>query len=143
MNDKTGKYIQKARKELGYTQFDLADKIDVSRMTISRYEIGSTEIPLKQLQKISKALKKPITYFFTGKDKLHSQKVWNKAQDTLRQLKDTMQISPKDMLAFSLNDEAKRDEAVKEAKKLMKEWYQKNNMKKELGKTFKVWWEGK
>jgi len=78
-------------------------------MTISRYEVGSTEIPLKQLQKISKALKKSITYFFTGEDQLtHSQKVWNKAQESIRQLKDTMQISPKDMLVFSLEDKSKK-----------------------------------
>ncbi|MFH1543475.1 MAG: helix-turn-helix domain-containing protein [Patescibacteria group bacterium] len=143
MKNTTGQYIQNARKELGYTQFDLADKVSVSRMTISRYEIGSTEIPLKQLRKISKALKKPITYFFTGEDKLHSQKVWNKARDSFRLLKDTMQISPEDMLAFSLEDKSKKDKAIKEAKKYMKKWYKENNMEKELGKIFEVWWEGK
>jgi len=57
-----GKLIKKARKEAKLTQTELALKMGLSRMMISRYEVGLNNIPLDQLEKISKFLKKPVTY---------------------------------------------------------------------------------
>lgn len=37
---KTGNFIQHTRKELGYTQRELADKIGVSDKTVSKWETG-------------------------------------------------------------------------------------------------------
>lgn len=42
----TAKQFRHARIRLGYTQAQLADALELSRMTISRYEAGSWEVPL-------------------------------------------------------------------------------------------------
>lgn len=48
--------IRELRKEKGMTQQDLAQKIGVKRAVISKYESGSIEPSLTQLQKIADAL---------------------------------------------------------------------------------------
>ena len=42
----TAKQFKQARIQLGYTQAKLAMALELSRMTISRYEAGTWEIPL-------------------------------------------------------------------------------------------------
>jgi repressor LexA len=42
----TAKQFRQARVRLGYTQARLAEVLQLSRMTISRYEAGTWEIPL-------------------------------------------------------------------------------------------------
>lgn len=39
---KTGIFIQQTRKELGYTQKELADKVGVSDKTVSKWETGGS-----------------------------------------------------------------------------------------------------
>src|SRR5262252_2251201 len=42
----TAKQLRQARVRLGYTQAKLAEVLQLSRMTISRYEAGTWEVPL-------------------------------------------------------------------------------------------------
>ncbi|MBU0976760.1 helix-turn-helix domain-containing protein [Patescibacteria group bacterium] len=142
-----GKQIKKARKEKSLSQLELSQKMGVSRMMISRYEIGSSNIPLKQLQKISEALDKPISYFFGEEPQQDSGKIWKEAQKYLELLKDKVggdvSLSPQEMLAFSLGDLSKTKDAIDEARTLMKNWYLAHKMQDITNKTFQEWWENK
>ncbi len=60
---KLGKKIKLARVELDLTQEGLASLIGSLQKNISLYERGSTLPTLDTLEKISKALKKPYSYF--------------------------------------------------------------------------------
>lgn len=140
-----GLQIKKARKEASLTQGDLAKKVGISRMMISRYEVGSSDAPIEKLKKIAEILQKPVSYFFgetTGED---SSKVWKEAQKYLEIFKDKvggeLDLSPKEMLAFSLGKGVNIEDAVDEAKTMMKNWYLAHNLQKTTNKTFEEWWE--
>ena len=45
--------IQKRRKALGYTQFALAKRINVSQQTVSHWETGYTEPSVAELIKLA------------------------------------------------------------------------------------------
>lgn len=108
-----GKLIQKARKEAKLTQTELAQKMGLSRMMISRYEVGLNNIPLDQLEKIAKFLNKPVTYFL--KEEL------------------TIKIAPKEPLEMLSNtipriQEQNISEIVNEyTQESIKKWFKKNN----------------
>ncbi len=108
-----GKLIQKAKKEAKLTQTELAQKMGLSRMMISRYEVGLNNIPLDQLEKIAKFLNKPVTYFL--KEEL------------------TIKIAPKELLEMLSNtipriQEQNISEIVNEyTQESIKKWFKKNN----------------
>ena len=51
-----GENIQKLRKQVNMSQEQLAEKIDVTRQTISNWELGETSPNPEQLKKLSKEL---------------------------------------------------------------------------------------
>lgn len=55
-----GQNIQRARLYKGIKQEFLAKQLKVSRVMVSRYENGHSEISLKQLEKISSILRVEI-----------------------------------------------------------------------------------
>lgn len=57
-----------ARKELGLSQSDLADRIGVSRTIVSDWEQGRSSPAMDKFSAISQALEKPIAYFFSTRD---------------------------------------------------------------------------
>ncbi len=62
-----GKKIKIARIELDLTQTGLAKKIDAKQKSISRYETGLSVPSIETLVKITKVLKKPISFFINEK----------------------------------------------------------------------------
>lgn len=54
------KYLQLLRKEHGYTQEDLAQKLTISRQAVSKWETGNTAPDLDTLLKLSKLYDKTI-----------------------------------------------------------------------------------
>lgn len=60
---KFGKLIQKARKELGMSQKELANQLHISDKTISSYEVGRALPGFDVLKMMGNVLNKPITYF--------------------------------------------------------------------------------
>ena len=52
--------IQKQRKEKGYTQMELAQKLGVSQAMVSRWENGEENITLATLVRIATALDIPL-----------------------------------------------------------------------------------
>ena len=58
-----GGKIKAARKDIGLTQDQLAQKSGVATITIRQYETGKRQPRLEQLQKIADALEIPIAFF--------------------------------------------------------------------------------
>ncbi len=56
------------RKELGFSQTDLAKAIGVTFQQVQKYEKGTNRIGAGRLSAISQALKVPVTYFFQAVD---------------------------------------------------------------------------
>lgn len=52
-----GNKIQKLRKENNLTQEELAEKVDVARQTISKWELGETSPDIKQAKKLARIFK--------------------------------------------------------------------------------------
>ncbi len=61
---KIGNKIQRRRKEIGYSQEELAEKIGVSRAYMGFIEQGRNAPSLEVLEKIAKHLKLPISDLF-------------------------------------------------------------------------------
>ena len=60
---KIGEKIRIARKQKGYTQYELADKLGISRSTIANYEIARRIPDFKDLQTLSTVLGVTVEYF--------------------------------------------------------------------------------
>ncbi|MEO1664998.1 MAG: helix-turn-helix transcriptional regulator [Chloroflexota bacterium] len=61
-----GERIRQARREAGLTQVELAKQLGITQGMVSAVENGQTTIDAHQLIEWSKALQKPITYFYIG-----------------------------------------------------------------------------
>lgn len=59
-----GKTIRKLRRELGLTQEELAERIEVTCQQLQRYEYGKNKLNIEQLQAIAQALETPVSHFF-------------------------------------------------------------------------------
>jgi transcriptional regulator with XRE-family HTH domain len=57
------KRIRKARTNAHLSQYDLGNSIGISDKSISSYEKGRSQPPLKNLQKIADATRHPLAYF--------------------------------------------------------------------------------
>lgn len=140
-----GQQIKKARQSKSLSQKQLAEKVGISRMMISRYEVGYSEVPIEKLQRLAQILDKPVSFFFGEEQVENTNKVWKEAQKYLELFKDKvggeLDLSPKEMLAFSLGKGANIEEAVKEARIIMKNWYVANNLQKTTNKSFEEWWD--
>lgn len=63
-----GKRIQNRRKQIGYTQEQLADMMNVSVQMISNLERGNKAIRIDNLVNISRILNISTDYILTGKE---------------------------------------------------------------------------
>ena len=68
MTEKVFSNLEKYRKDLGYTQQDLADKVGVTRQTIISVEKGNYTPSVFLALKISTVLKLPVEEVFYIKD---------------------------------------------------------------------------
>ena len=67
-----GKNIKKARAEKGYTQEQLAQKLSVTRNTISNYETGHSNPDIEMLQMLAEALETDPNTLIYGEKKSQS-----------------------------------------------------------------------
>ena len=74
-----GKNIKKARSEKGYTQEQLAQKLSVTRNTISNYETGHSNPDIEMLQLLAEALKTDPNTLIYGEKKEHDKQPANDA----------------------------------------------------------------
>lgn len=75
------KKIRSARREGGFSQQDLAEKIGISDKTISAYESGRAVPPLPTLSELAKITNKSINYF------LESKNTKSKDEEVIKELK--------------------------------------------------------
>ena len=66
--EQIGARIRIKRESLGMTQQELADMVNVTRNTISRYENGETEIGVIMLKNIADALSVTVLWLLFGFD---------------------------------------------------------------------------
>ena len=77
--NRIGKNIKKARSEKGYTQEQLAQKLCVTRNTISNYETGHSNPDIEMLQMLAEALKTdPNTLIYGEKKEQSADQTWRK-----------------------------------------------------------------
>lgn len=65
-----GNNIARLRKELGVTQQELADMIDMERTSLSQIETGAYNPSAETMKKISDALRRPLGDIFFNPDVL-------------------------------------------------------------------------
>ncbi|HEM6182819.1 TPA: helix-turn-helix transcriptional regulator [Streptococcus suis] len=58
--------LYEARKQAGYTQKDIADKLGISETTYRQKELGQNDFKLSECYKIAKILNKEISDLFTN-----------------------------------------------------------------------------
>ena len=68
-----GKNINALRKEKGFSQENLAEKVNVTRQTISNWELGETSPNPEQLILLSKALDKSIDELCKGRGRQYEK----------------------------------------------------------------------
>ena len=81
---KIGQFIAELRKEHGYTQEQLGDKIGVTNKTISRWETGMYLPPVDALLMISELFDVSINEILSGK-KLSVEEYKEAAEENLKQ----------------------------------------------------------
>jgi transcriptional regulator with XRE-family HTH domain len=64
--DSLGERIQELRKALGLSQIDLANKIEVSKAQMSRYENQGIQPPANVLNKMADALNTSVDFLING-----------------------------------------------------------------------------
>lgn len=62
-----GKKIKDTRNDLNINQTNVADKCGVTYQQLQKYERGESRVSASRLCRISKALKKPVQFFFPDK----------------------------------------------------------------------------
>ena len=70
-----GKRIQGRRKQMGLTQEQVADKMDVSIQMVSNLERGNKSIRIENLIKLSEILNISTDYILTGKETTEDMQV--------------------------------------------------------------------
>lgn len=80
-----GKRIQGRRKQMGLTQEQLADKMDVSIQMVSNLERGNKSIRIENLIKLSEILNISTDYILTGKETAEDMQVLTEQMASLSQ----------------------------------------------------------
>ena len=62
--EKQGRKIQKLRKSIGYTQEELAEKLNISRTHMGHIEQGRKSPSIKLMDKLARALKVKVPDLF-------------------------------------------------------------------------------
>jgi len=86
MTNALGKRIQKARKEFGLSQADLAYRMGISAQSISAFESGRVIPDFKYIEKIAQFTHQPV-HFFTGQKAAVALEKVNKMIEEMAELK--------------------------------------------------------
>lgn len=73
-NSKVGKFIAERRKELGYNQKDLAEKLNVTDKAVSKWETGRSSPDVSMLIPLAKILGVSVTEILNG-EKISKEKM--------------------------------------------------------------------
>lgn len=67
-NNWYGRRLKFAREAARLSQEELAERVDLTRLTIARYESGKLKPSFERLVPIAAALSQPLWWFFTDRD---------------------------------------------------------------------------
>lgn len=90
--------IKEFRKKQGLTQQELADKLNVTKSTICRYENNERDIKITTLKQIAKALNIPVTKLVPIDNKVANELTFN-------YIKDNNYTSSNSLATSFMNDE--------------------------------------
>lgn len=82
---KIGKFIAEMRKEQNLTQMDLAEKLEISNKTISKWECGNGMPDYAVMEKLCEILKINVNELLSG-ERLPSQEYSKKAEENIMSL---------------------------------------------------------
>ena len=82
---KIGKFIAEMRKEQNLTQMDLAEKLEISNKTISKWECGNGMPDYVVMEKLCEILKINVNELLSG-ERLPSQEYSKKAEANIMSL---------------------------------------------------------
>jgi transcriptional regulator with XRE-family HTH domain len=123
-----GKIIKQLRMQLGMTQSQLAEKINVSYQQIQKYEKGESQISLRRYIEIAKALETAPHVLL---EKLISHKISEPDTDYTSDKTQQIKVTPEEKKFMSYFRNVK-DKAVKEnIIKLLKSLAESNSQKEE------------
>ena len=106
--NKVGQRIKEARKKVGLTQKELADRIEVSTTTIQQYELGKRQPRFEQMAAIADALGVTYYYLVTGKFVKQEPTGWaSRLDERLRCI--TCSLESEKPSWFTPNNENKKD----------------------------------
>lgn len=80
-NKKTGEFISTARKELGYSQKELAEKLNITDKSVSKWETGRSLPDVSMLLPLAEALGVSVTEILNG-ERISKEKI-NSASDEM------------------------------------------------------------
>lgn len=67
-NNWFGMRLKRARESARLSQEELAERVDLTRLTIARYETGRLKPGFERLHPIAQAVSQPLWWFFTDDD---------------------------------------------------------------------------
>ena len=97
--EKIGKFIAKLRKENDMTQEQLAEKLNVTSKSVSRWENGKTLPDYSLISAICDTLKISVNEFFVG-EKIKEEEFKEKADDNLLIALENSSFTLKEKIAF-------------------------------------------
>lgn len=92
-----GSRIRALREEAGLSQAELAEKLNVSRVAVTKYETGETN-PARSLKKLSNLFNVSVDYLLNGEEPYNIHTSNLRIGDTIRQLRESKKL-PKSALA--------------------------------------------
>lgn len=87
-----GDRIKKLRQEIGYTQAELARKMQMKPVQLTRYEKGRGNPSILTIHKIANILNVPIDFLVTGQDKSMAKKAALDDEELLDMLRRIAQL---------------------------------------------------
>lgn len=81
-NNKTGRFIAERRKELGYNQKDLAEKLNVTDKAVSKWETGRSAPDVSMLIPLAEELGVSVTEILNG-EKISEEKIPNASNEII------------------------------------------------------------
>ena len=94
LDAEVGRRVRLRRLECHFSQTDLADRIGVRFQQVQKYEKGLNRIGASRLQRISEALKVPISFFFEAaqRARVHNRTAMSKSIFGLMQTPGSIRI---------------------------------------------------
>lgn len=100
-----GSNIAIARKKIGFSQIQLAEKLGISQRVLCSYERGSRTMPVIMLPQIAKELNLPVANLLGSKDTLFSLDERTRKAKYLRELEKLETVPAEDrQIVFNLID---------------------------------------